>query len=66
MMSIGDKVKESPVGPGEITDFTQRGFPKVNHIAVAWLVLATGETFDPLGSKERNNNGGNTVRTERR
>lgn len=38
-MKIGDKVKNSPVGPGKITGFTKSGYAQVNHIAVAWLDL---------------------------
>lgn len=43
----GAKVAESPVGPGEITGFSERGFPMVNHTTVARLTLADGSRFDP-------------------
>jgi hypothetical protein len=48
-MEIGDKVSHSPMGAGTITDFTERGYPRVNHVAVGWLRLETGETFNPHG-----------------
>lgn len=50
---IGAKVKDSPQGAGSITSFTERGFPRVNDVAVGWLDLETGETFDPYGVRER-------------
>lgn len=46
-MRIGDVVSHSPVGPGIITDFTERGYPRVNRVAVAWVRLESGEVFDP-------------------
>lgn len=52
-LSIGDAVRESPVGPGTITGFNGRGFPQVNEVAVSWLVLADGTVFDPFGSGAR-------------
>ena len=51
-MNEGDKVADSPVGKGVITDFAERGYPRVNHIAVAWLRLESGELFDPHGNAE--------------
>jgi len=45
----GDVVIESPVGPGKITGFSQRGYPEVNHITVAYLKRADGTMFDPHG-----------------
>lgn len=47
ILMIGDTVLRSPVGPGAITGFTERGFPQVNRIAAAWLVRTDGVTFDP-------------------
>lgn len=46
-MEIGYKVKNSPMGAGEITGFSQRGFPQVAHVTVAWLELENGDIFDP-------------------
>lgn len=46
-IEIGDPVEASPVGPGEVTGFTERGYPQVNHVAVAWLRLTDGATYDP-------------------
>lgn len=57
-MKTGDLVQQSPVGSGKITDFTDRGYPRVNHVAVAWLVLQDGRVYDPHGVKERDE--GNT------
>ena len=48
-MNIGTIVKNSPVGAGTITEFSERGFPKVNGVAVAWLILESGEIFNPYG-----------------
>ena len=45
---VGDRVRESPVGPGVVTGFTPRGFPQVDHVAVAWLRLEDGRLFDPF------------------
>ena len=44
---VGDKVTESPVGAGSITSVTDRGFPRVNEVAVSWLVTEAGLVFDP-------------------
>jgi hypothetical protein len=52
-IEIGDKVKESPVGKGKITGFSERGFPMVNCITVAWCEFTNGETFDPWDSRKR-------------
>lgn len=49
-IKVGDKVSHSPVGAGVITDFTERGYPRVNHVAVAWLRFETGEVFNPYGT----------------
>jgi len=49
-LEIGDTVSESPMGAGTITDFTERGFPRVNDVAVAWLKRTDGAVFDPFGS----------------
>lgn len=46
-LHIGDTVEASPVGPGVITDFTERGYPRVNHVAVAWLRRTDGGQYDP-------------------
>ena len=50
---VGDVVKDSPTGPGTITDITDAGYPQVNHIAVAWLERADGAVFDPRGVREK-------------
>lgn len=44
-LDVGDKIVDSPVGAGEITDFTERGYPRVNRIAVAWLRRLDGYLF---------------------
>ncbi len=46
-IEVGDPVAESPVGAGKITDFTERGYPRVNHVAVVWCRLTDGATYDP-------------------
>ena len=46
-IKIGDKVKDSGVGAGEITSFTDRGYPRVNEVACAWIVFEDGSVFDP-------------------
>lgn len=48
-LEIGDAVKDSPTGAGTITDITDAGYPRVNHIAVAWLEREDGAVFDPRG-----------------
>ncbi len=45
----GDVVADSPVGPGVITGFSERGYPQVKHVTVAWLKRADGLVFDPNG-----------------
>lgn len=40
-MKIGDKVKDSPVGPGVITGFTKIGYPQVNY----WADIEDGNVF---------------------
>lgn len=52
-LQIGDKVKESPVGAGTITAFTSRGYPRVNHVAVALLVREDDYLFDPHGTYDK-------------
>jgi len=44
-IQIGDKVKTSGVGPGVITGFSERGYPKVNDVACAWIEFEDGTTF---------------------
>lgn len=46
---IGTKVLFSPVGEGTITDFTQRGYPRVNLVAVGWLITDSYEVIDATG-----------------
>jgi hypothetical protein len=46
---IGDPIKASPVGSGEITGVTDAGYPQVNRIAVAWMIRTDGAVFDPHG-----------------
>lgn len=50
--SPDDRVKDSPVGPGLITEWTDAGFPRVNGVAVSWCVLEDGRVFDPRGVME--------------
>ena len=52
-LEIGDVVKDSPNGPGTITDITDAGYPRVNHIAVAWLERDDGAVFDPRGVRSK-------------
>lgn len=46
-IEIGDAVSASPVGAGTVTGITERGYPQVNHVAVAWLTRPDGGQFDP-------------------
>jgi len=46
-MSIGEKVLNSPVGAGIYTGQSERGYPQVNNITVAWLTGEDGFVFDP-------------------
>ena len=52
-LEIGDAVKDSPQGAGTVTDITDAGFPRVNHVAVAWLERDDGAIFDPRGVREK-------------
>ena len=45
-MKIGDKVSASADGAGEITSFSDAGYPRVNSVAVTWL-KAEDYLFDP-------------------
>lgn len=49
----GDVVAQSHLGPGVITEITRAGFPKVNDVAVSWVILDNGYIFDPKGVKPR-------------
>ena len=51
-IAIGDTIKRSPVGAGVITDITDAGYPRVNHIAVAQLERTDGVIWAPHGLKE--------------
>ena len=46
-IELNDPVADSPVGPGTVTGFTPRGYPQVNHVAVTWVRLTDGTTYDP-------------------
>lgn len=46
-LAPGDEVAQSPVGAGRITDISDAGYPRVNHVAVAWLVRTDGVVFNP-------------------
>lgn len=48
-LCVGDPISESPVGAGEVTDFTSVGYARVNYVAVAWCRRPDGLTYDPLG-----------------
>ncbi len=48
-MNVGDAVAYSPNGSGVITDFTERGYPRVNEVAVGTLILTDGRVFNPHG-----------------
>lgn len=48
-LNEGDTIADSPVGPGVITDFSERGYPRVNRVAVAYLRRTDGLVFDPHG-----------------
>jgi 20S proteasome alpha/beta subunit len=53
-LEIGDSVFNSPMGAGIITGVTVRGYPQVNHVAVARLIHKTDKDeyliFDPHGT----------------
>lgn len=44
---IGDRIAASPVGRGVITGVTERGYPRVNEIAVATFIAEDGGVFNP-------------------
>lgn len=46
-LQVGDVVVASPVGAGTITSFTDRGVPRVKHVAVTWLERQDGTVYDP-------------------
>lgn len=41
-IAIGSKITESPVGPGVLTDISDAGYPRVNHVAVTCLISESG------------------------
>ena len=45
---IGTKILFSPVGEGTLTDYTERGYPRVNHVAVTWLIDENYQVIDPI------------------
>ena len=45
---VGEKVKNSPMGAGIFTDVTDAGYPRVDHVAVTWMVMDDGEIYNPL------------------
>jgi hypothetical protein len=49
---VNRKIKDSPMGPGEVTTITEAGFPEVNGVAVAWVEFDNGEIFDPYRARE--------------
>lgn len=52
-LAVGTKISDSGVGPGEVTGFSERGFPQVNGITVGWCRLECGALFDPYGVADR-------------
>ena len=52
-ISVGDTVEDSPVGAGIVTDISDAGYPRVNHVAVARLRRTDGVVFDPHRSYEK-------------
>jgi hypothetical protein len=48
-IEIGDVVKDSPKGAGTVTDISDAGYPRVNHVAVAWMERDDSAIFDPRG-----------------
>jgi hypothetical protein len=52
-LNVGDTVAESPLGAGRITGFSERGFPMVDRVTVAWLRRTDGAMFDPYGVADK-------------
>lgn len=50
IIRVGEAVKDSPVGPGTFTDINERRYPRVNHVAVTWMVMEDGRIYDPIGN----------------
>lgn len=46
-IQLNDTVKASPVGAGRITEITESGYPRVNNVAVAWLIRTDDAVFNP-------------------
>lgn len=46
-MNVGDRIIDSPVGSGVVTELTERGVPKVNDVAVAWCQRDDDAEFQP-------------------
>lgn len=42
---VGMKIQDSPVGPGEFTDINDRGYPRVNHVAVTNMITEEGAIY---------------------
>lgn len=36
------------MGAGIFTDVTDAGYPRVDHVAVTWMVMDDGEIYNPL------------------
>lgn len=52
-LNVGDTIADSGMGAGVITDFTERGYPRVNGVACAWLIRTDGVRFDPNGVADK-------------
>lgn len=51
-LDVGTKIAASGMGAGEVTGFSERGFPQVNGVTVGWCRLECGALFDPYGVVE--------------
>lgn len=52
-IEVGERCTDSPMGAGLITGTTERGFPQVEHVAVAWLEMEDGRVFDPYNVRAK-------------
>jgi hypothetical protein len=63
-LEVGDRLIDSPVGAGILTDVTEAGYPRVNHVAVTWCEREDGAKWSRNALESRGPKIPNMVRTE--
>lgn len=52
-IGIGDKISESPMGPGKLTGITDVGYPQINYVAVTWFITEDGYVYQNFPNQPR-------------